>query len=211
MSEKQVPLVVIKRLPRYYRYLGELLRNNITRISSTELSEKMGVTASQIRQDLNYFGGFGQQGYGYNVEMLYNRITSILGLDRGHKTVIIGAGNLGRALANYGGFANRGYNIVGLFDVDPALKGTFIADAPVMMYDELKSFVEKEKPDIAILSVPKNSVRKVADDMVKMGIKAFLNFAYVDLEVPDDVVVENVHLSDSMMTLSYRMASKAGE
>ena len=207
MSEKQVPLVVIKRLPRYYRYLGELIKNNITRISSTELSEKMGVTASQIRQDLNYFGGFGQQGYGYNVEMLYNRITTILGLDKGHKTVIIGAGNLGRALANYGGFANRGYNIVGLFDVDKQLEGEIIAGAPVMMYSNLKKFIESEKPDIAILAVPKNSVRKVADDLISFGIKAFLNFAYVDLDVPEDVVVENVHLSDSMMTLSYRMSS----
>lgn len=208
--EKQVPLVVIKRLPRYYRYLGELLKNNITRISSTELSEKMGVTASQIRQDLNYFGGFGQQGYGYNVEVLYSRITAILGLDRGHKTVIIGAGNLGRALANYGGFANRGYNIVALFDTNPELKGTNIADIPVVMYDELESFVKEEKPDIAILTVPKTAVCKVADDLIKLGIKAFLNFAYVDLDVPDDVVVENVHLSDSMMTLSYRMAKKEG-
>jgi len=206
MSEKQVPLVVVKRLPRYYRYLGELLKNNITRISSTELSEKMGVTASQIRQDLNYFGGFGQQGYGYNVEMLYSRITTILGLDKGHKTIIIGAGNLGRALANYGGFANRGYNIIGLFDVDPELKGTVIAGAPVMMYDEVSDFVNEQKPDIAILAVPKNSVGKVADHLISLGIKAFLNFAYVDLDVPEDVVVENVHLSDSMMTLSYRMS-----
>ena len=206
MSEKQVPLVVIKRLPRYYRYLGELLKNGITRISSTELSRKMGVTASQIRQDLNYFGGFGQQGYGYNVEMLYDRITAILGLNRGHKTIIVGAGNLGKALANYGGFANRGYIIAGLFDTDASLKGSVVAGAPVMLYDEIEEFVKSEKPDIAILTVPKSEVRAVADKLVKLGVKAFLNFAYVDLEVPDDVVVENVHLSDSMMTLSYRMS-----
>ena len=205
MNEKQVPLVVIKRLPRYHRYLGELIKNNITRISSTDLSEKMGVTASQIRQDLNYFGGFGQQGYGYNVEMLYSRINSILGLDKGYKTIIIGAGNLGHALANYAGFANRGFSLVGMFDTDKEKIGQSIAGLNVKHYSELKSFIEKEKPDIAILAVPKTAVVSVADDVVSYGIKSIWNFAYVDLNLPGDVIVENVHLSDSLMTLSYRI------
>ena len=206
MNEKQVPLVVIKRLPRYHRYLGELLKNNVTRISSTDLSEKMGVTASQIRQDLNFFGGFGQQGYGYNVEMLYSRISSILGLDKGYKTIIIGSGNLGHALANYAGFANRGFSLLAMFDIDKEKIGTEIAGLKVKPYSELEKFIESEKPDIAILAVPKTAVVAVADDLVSYGIKALWNFAYVDLDLPGDVTVENVHLSDSLMTLSYRMS-----
>ncbi len=206
MNEKQVPLVVIKRLPRYHRYLGELLKNNVSRISSTDLSEKMGVTASQIRQDLNFFGGFGQQGYGYNVEMLYSRISSILGLDKGYKTIIIGSGNLGHALANYAGFANRGFSLLAMFDVDKEKIGTEIAGLKVKPYSELEMFIEAEKPDIAILAVPKTAVVAVADDLVSYGIKALWNFAYVDLDLPVDVTVENVHLSDSLMTLSYRMS-----
>lgn len=210
MNEKQVPLVVVKRLPRYHRYLGELMKNNISRISSTELSEKMGVTASQIRQDLNFFGGFGQQGYGYNVEMLYRRITSILGLDKGYKTIIVGAGHLGHALANYAGFATRGFTLSGIFDVNKDIIGTTIAGLTVRDYSELEEFVNIEKPDIAILAVPKTAVISVADDLVSYGIKGLWNFAYVDLNLPGDVMVENVHLSDSLMTLSYCMSEKKG-
>ena len=210
MTNRQVPLVVIKRLPRYHRYLGELLDNKIYRVSSTELSEKMGVTASQIRQDLNYFGGFGQQGYGYNVQMLYDAITSLLGLNKGYKTVIIGAGNLGRALANYAGFSKRGFELIGIFDTNPALLGKEISGHPIRHYDDLESFIKNEQPDIAILAVPKMTVNKVAEDMVSFGIKALWNFAHVDLDLPGDVIVENVHLSDSLMTLSYRM-SEYGE
>ncbi|MBQ4631693.1 MAG: redox-sensing transcriptional repressor Rex [Clostridia bacterium] len=205
MADKQVPLVVIRRLPRYHRYLGELLNNKIYRVSSTELSEKMGVTASQIRQDLNCFGGFGQQGYGYNVEMLYDSITKILGLDKGYKTIIIGAGNLGKALANYAGFEKRGFKLCAVFDNNKDVIGKTIAGCKVLAYADAQGFIEKEKPDIAILAVPKLAVTKVADDMVKFGIKALWNFAYVDLDLPGDVLVENVHLSDSLMTLSYRM------
>ena len=208
MNEKQVPLVVIKRLPRYYRYLGELLKNNITRISSTELSEKMNVTASQIRQDLNFFGGFGQQGYGYNVPLLYERIGSILGLDKGYKTIIVGAGNLGHALANYPGFANRGFELLGIFDADESVVGTTVAGITVKNISNLEEFVKEQKPDIAILTVPKTAVFDVANRLVACGIKALWNFAYVDLELPNDVVVENVHLSESLMTLSYRMTEK---
>lgn len=208
MNERQVPLVVIKRLPRYHRYLGELLNNKVTRISSTELSEKMGVTASQIRQDLNFFGGFGQQGYGYNVELLYERITSILGLDNGYKTIIIGAGNLGRALANYGGFANRGFRLGAIFDTDSNKIGENIAGFDVLPYSELATFIKSEKPDIAILAVPKSAVADVAEDLVKNGMRAIWNFANVDLNLPSCVIVENVHLSDSLMTLSYKIADK---
>ncbi|MDY3303396.1 MAG: redox-sensing transcriptional repressor Rex [Clostridia bacterium] len=208
MSEKQVPLVVVKRLPRYHRYLGELLKNNISRVSSTKLSKKMGVTASQIRQDLNFFGGFGQQGYGYNVEMLYDRISSLLGLDKGYKTVIIGAGNLGRALANYGGFKKRGFSLCGIFDTDPNVIGSDVAGLKVMPYADIEKFAEKEHPDIAILTLPKDAVKSVAEQLVSYGIKSFLNFVYVDLQLPDDVIIENVHLSDSIMTLSYKMTNK---
>ena len=210
MPEKQVPLVVIRRLPRYHRYLGELLNNKIYRVSSTELSEKMGVTASQIRQDLNCFGGFGQQGYGYNVEMLYDSITKILGLNKGYKTIIIGAGNLGKALANYAGFSKRGFELCGIFDVDEAIVGEYVSGCIVKNYLEIEDFIKSQKPDIAILAVPRTAVTKVADDMVKYGIKALWNFAYVDLNLPGDVIVENVHLSDSLMTLSYQM-NKLGD
>ncbi len=206
MNERQVPLVVIKRLPRYHRYLGELLKNKVTRISSTELSEKMGVTASQIRQDLNFFGGFGQQGYGYNVELLYERITSILGLDNGYKTIIIGAGNLGRALANYGGFVTRGFTLGAIFDTDIKKIGENIAGLSVRPYSELEAYVKAEKPDIAILAVPKAVVIDVADNLVDYGIRAMWNFANVDLNLPSGVIVENVHLSESLMTLSYKIA-----
>jgi len=205
LAGKQVPLVVIRRLPRYHRYLGELLNNKIYRVSSTELSEKMGVTASQIRQDLNCFGGFGQQGYGYNVEMLYDSITSILGLNKGYKTIIIGAGNLGKALANYGGFSKRGFEISGIFDINENVVGKEVAGLKVMNYSEMPKFIAEKNPDIAILAVPKTAVTAVADEVVKCGIKALWNFAYVDLALPDDVLVENVHLSDSLMTLSYKM------
>ena len=210
MSYKQVPLVVIKRLPRYHRYLSELLKNNVLRISSTDLSEKMGVTASQIRQDLNYFGGFGQQGYGYNVEMLYNRVSSILGLDKGYKTIIIGCGNLGHALANYAGFANRGFTLCAMFDTDKEKIGTEIACLTVKPCSELDEYIKTEIPYIAILAVPKTAVVSVADEIVSYGIKALWNFAYVDLNLPGDVTVENVHLSDSLMTLSYRMSENKG-
>lgn len=206
MTERQVPLVVIRRLPRYHRYLGELLNNKIYRVSSTELSRKMGVTASQIRQDLNYFGGFGQQGYGYNVEMLYDNITSILGLDKGYKTIIVGAGNLGRALANYAGFSKRGFSLCGIFDTDENIIGTEFSGLKVASYSDMPQFIKDHKPDIAILAVPKTAVNQVAEDVVNCGIKALWNFAHVDLKLPGDVIIENVHLSDSLMTLSYQMA-----
>ncbi len=208
---RKISLVVIRRLPRYYRYLGELLNHGIKRISSKELSEKMNVTASQIRQDLNCFGGFGQQGYGYNVEELHYEIGGILGLRDGHKTIIAGAGHLGHALANHGGFEKRGFKLIAIFDNDAEKIGTSING--VMVYDiaEMKDFLQKNPASIGILAVPRASTTEVADTMVECGIKGLLNFSYMDLKVPDDVMVENVHLSDSMMTLSYQLRDKKAD
>ncbi len=208
---RKISLVVIRRLPRYYRYLGELLNQNVKRISSKELSEKMNVTASQIRQDLNCFGGFGQQGYGYNVEELHSEIGRILGLRDGHKTIIAGAGNLGHALANHGGFEKRGFKLVGIFDNDEEKIGTFINGVEVYDVAGLKDFLDKNDVSIGILAVPRTCTPQIADIMAAGGIKGILNFSYMDLKVPDSVVVENVHLSDSIMTLSYQIRNNSGK
>jgi redox-sensing transcriptional repressor len=200
-----VPMPVIRRLPRYHRYLEELLKNDVKRISSRELSERMGVTASQIRQDLNNYGGFGQQGYGYNVEELYNTLTKILGLDKTYNTIIIGAGNLGQAIANYTNFERTGFSLKGIFDVNPRLFGLKIRDIEIMDVEILEDFLSKNKIDIAILCIPKDNSQIMADRLVKAGIKAIWNFSPIDLKVPDDVILENVHLSDSLLTLSYRI------
>ncbi|WP_434639772.1 redox-sensing transcriptional repressor Rex [Thermoanaerobacterium thermosaccharolyticum] len=200
-----VPMPVIRRLPRYHRYLEELLKNDVKRISSRELSEKMGVTASQIRQDLNNYGGFGQQGYGYNVEELYNTLTRILGLDKTYSTIIIGAGNLGQAIANYTNFERTGFNLKGIFDINPKLFGLKIRDIEIMDVDNLEDFLASNKIDIAILCIPKDNSQIMADRLIKSGIKAIWNFSPIDLKVPDDVILENVHLSDSLLTLSYRI------
>ena len=205
-DRKKISFEVIKRLPRYYRYLGELAANNITRISSKELSSRMNVTASQIRQDLNCFGGFGQQGYGYNVESLYKSVGEILGLYNGHKTILIGAGNLGRALVNYKSFEKRGFKVIGVFDNNPAKIGQTIGEQTVLAFDEVDAFIRKNKPDIAILAVPKAAAGDVATKVIALGIKGLLNFSYTDIDVPDGVEVENVHISDSLMTLSYKIA-----
>lgn len=202
---KSISKAVIKRLPRYYRYLGELIEEGIERISSNELSAKMRVTASQIRQDLNNFGGFGQQGYGYNVPYLYEEIGKILGLDKTHHMIIIGAGNLGQALANYVKFEKRGFKIVGVFDINPVLKGISIRGNGIRMMSELPEFLQKEDVQIAALTVPKSSAAEIAELLVQNGIKAIWNFAHLDLNVPKDVIVENVHLSESLMRLSYNL------
>ena len=206
MEERQISKAVIKRLPRYYRYLGEMLNNGVERISSGELSTKMQVTASQIRQDLNNFGGFGQQGYGYNVKFLYDEIGKILGVDKKHPMIIIGGGNFGHALANYD-FEKNGFITKAIFDVRPSLVGTDVRGIPVLMMDELEDFVAREHIEIAVLTLPKDRVAEIADRLVRCGIKALWNFAHLDLKVPDDVVVENVHLVDSLMQLSYRISS----
>lgn len=205
VEAKQISKAVIKRLPRYYRYLGELLEENVERISSNDLSRKMHVTASQIRQDLNNFGGFGQQGYGYNVPYLYAEIGKILGLDKTHHMIIIGAGNLGQALANYVQFEKRGFKVVGIFDVNPVLKGISIRGNEIRMMDELPEFLKTYDVQIAALTLPKNNAAETADLLVKQGIKAIWNFAHLDLDVPEDVIVENVHLSESLMRLSYNL------
>lgn len=208
MSEKGISSAVIRRLPRYYRYLGELLENDVVRISSKELSERMNVTASQIRQDLNNFGGFGQQGYGYNVEYLYTEIGKILGLDKKYSMIIIGAGNLGQAPANYSDFERKGFVLKGLFDVNPVLKGVSIRDTPIMMMEELEDFLKENVVHIAALTIPKAKAPQTAQNLVKFGIKAIWNFAPTDLHLPSDIVSENVHLSESLMRLSYSLKSK---
>ena len=186
LEEREISRAVIRRLPRYYRYLGELLENGVERISSNDLSKRMKVTASQIRQDLNNFGGFGQQGYGYNVKYLYTEIGKILGLEEDHNIIIIGAGNLGQALANYAAFENRGFILKGIFDV--------------------KTFVQNNEIDIAVLTIPKEKAIEVANMLVENGVRAIWNFAHTDLNLPDNVVVENVHLSESLMQLSYNIS-----
>lgn len=204
-NEKKVPAVVVKRLPRYYRYLGELIKQDVKRISSNALSIKMNVTASQIRQDFNYFGGFGQQGYGYNVEYLYNEIGEILGLNDGDTTVIVGAGNLGRAIASHGAFEKRGFKLVGIFDNNEKVIGTVINGIEVMSVDNLEDFLTKNRVDIGILTVPKAAVVETAERLVKCGVKGLMNFAYTELNFDKDIAVENVHLSDTLMTLSYKI------
>lgn len=206
MDEKSISKAVIRRLPRYYRYLGELLEEGVERISSNELSSKMHVTASQIRQDLNNFGGFGQQGYGYNVKYLYTEIGKILGLEEDHNIIIIGAGNLGQALANYAAFENRGFILKGIFDVNPRLQGVSIRGVPIRMMDDLKTFVQNNEIDIAVLTIPKEKAIEVANMLVENGVRAIWNFAHTDLNLPDNVVVENVHLSESLMQLSYNIS-----
>ncbi len=206
MEAKQISKAVIKRLPRYYRYLGELLEDNVERISSNDLSKKMRVTASQIGQDLNNFGGFGQQGYGYNVKYLYTEIGKILGLDTVHPMIIVGAGNLGQALANYVEFEKRGFKLVGIFDVNPVLEGIAVRGIEIQMISDLPFFLKENNVEIAILTLPKNKAIDMADILIENGIKAIWNFAHVDLDTPDGVIVENVHLSESLMTLSYNLS-----
>lgn len=208
MEHRKISRAVISRLPRYHRYLGDLLEEGVERISSNDLSKKMQVTASQIRQDLNNFGGFGQQGYGYNVKYLYTEIGKILGLDKTHDFIIIGAGNLGQALANYASFERSGFILKSLFDVNPRLEGMTIRGVQVRMMDELVDFLQDNEIEIAALTIPRSKAVEVADILVENGIKAIWNFAHTDLTLPKDVVVENVHLSDSLMQLSYNITRK---
>ena len=211
MEQRKISRAVISRLPRYYRYLGDLQEAGVERISSSDLSKKMHVTASQIRQDLNNFGGFGQQGYGYNVKYLYTEIGKILGLDRSHNFIIIGAGNLGQALANYASFERSGFILKSLFDVNPRLEGVTIRGIPVRMVDELEDFLKNNDIEIAALTLPKSKAIEVADILVDNGVKGIWNFAHTDLSLPKDVVVENVHLSDTLMKLSYNLCQQDKE
>lgn len=204
-KKRDISMAVIKRLPKYYRHLAELLRNDVDRISSKELSDKIGFTASQIRQDFNCFGGFGQQGYGYNVKELYNEIGKILGTDKEYNTIIVGAGNIGQAIANYSRFEKVGFNLKGIFDTNPKLIGVRIKDIEIEDVDNIDTFLSKNSIDIGIICVPANTAQKIADLFVANGIKGIWNFAPVDLDVPEDVSVENVHLLESMLTLVYLM------
>ena len=205
MENRAISQAVIKRLPRYMRYLTELRAQGVERISSQELSEQMKVTASQIRQDLNLFGGFGQQGYGYNVSNLIREIGIILGLDQSHDIIVIGAGNLGRALAGYANFENRGLFIRALFDIKPENTVKNVRGLPVYSMDELPEYLKNNRVDIAVLTIPKTAALSAAQILYNGGVRGFWNFAHLDLALPDDAFVENVHLSDSLMQLTYRL------
>lgn len=205
MDKKKISMAVVRRLPKYQRYLKELMDNDVDRISSKELSEKIGFTASQIRQDLNCFGDFGQQGYGYNVKDLYNKICEILGLNREYNTIIIGAGNIGQAVANYMNFDKLGFKLTGIFDINPKLIGLKIRDIEIMDTDYLDKFLKESKVDIAILCVPQNSAQRITNVLIDGGVQGIWNFAPVDLVVPETIIVENVHLSESLLTISYLM------
>jgi len=212
MMEKNISRAVISRLPRYYRCLEKLMYDHVDRVSSTELAEMMKVTASQIRQDLNTFGGFGQQGYGYNVQNLFAELTKILGLDREHNMVVIGAGNLARAFTNYIGFKRIGFYIKGLFDNNPEVIGQTFHDLTVKPMEELADFIKEENIEIGILAVPWEYLNEAASDMISAGIKNIWNFAPggLDIEVPDDVIIQNENLSDSLIQLSF-IVTAAGQ
>ena len=214
VEEKEISRAVIKRLPRYYRYLGELLESGTERISSGELSERMQVTASQIRQDLNNFGGFGQQGYGYNVKHLHTEIGKILGLDQDYNMIIIGAGNLGQALANYVKFEKNGFLVKGLFDVNPKLKGVAVRGIVIRMTDELPAFLQEHDIQIAALTLPKQYAKEMADFLVDHGIRAIWNFAHTDLHLPEDHVVvfqkQGTHCSFAPFTKNRTISSTVG-
>ncbi len=202
---KKVSMAVIRRLPKYHRYLADLLDKEVYRISSKELSEIIGFTASQIRQDLNNFGGFGQQGYGYNVEELFGELSKILGLDKAYNTIILGAGNLGQALANYSGFRRSGFKVKAIFDINQKLIGTKIKDLEVMDVGLMEEFVKNEDITIAVICTPKEKAQDSADKLIEYGIKGIWNFAPVDIVVPKDIKVEEVNLSESLYVLSYML------
>ncbi|MCQ2449088.1 MAG: redox-sensing transcriptional repressor Rex [Clostridia bacterium] len=206
MATHNISDSVIRRLPRYYRFLGDLHNAGISRISSRELSERMGLTASQIRQDLNCFGGFGQQGYGYNIDLLQAEIGQILGLDRPQNAVLLGAGNLGRALAQHIDFSRRGFHLIGVFDRKEALFGQVIRGLPVRDVATLDDFCRDNYPSVAIMCIPKEEAEPMVDQLVRLGVTGFWNFSHFDIAMKyPNVSVENVHFGDSLMTLSYRL------
>lgn len=207
-----ISLSVIRRLPRYYRFLGDLVKDGVTRISSRELSERMGLTASQIRQDLNCFGGFGQQGYGYNTNLLRDKIGDILGIKKGNPLIIVGAGNIGRAIALNMDFPNMGFDLIGIFDVKEEIVGTPLRGINIKNINTLEEFCEQHHPSVAVLTTPREVAPLLAERLVKLGIKGFWNFSHYDLSVRyPDIIVENVHLGDSLMTLSYLIKDMAGK
>ncbi len=203
MKDKNISVAVIRRLPKYHRYLKEMLDNDIKRISSKELSKMIGFTASQIRQDLNNFGGFGQQGYGYNVEDLYSEIGKILGLTRPYNVVIVGAGNLGQALANYSSFDRLGFKLQAMFDVNPKVIGLKINNIEVLDMDQFEQFVNDHNVEIVYICTSRDGAQEVADKIQKTKVRAIWNFAPVDLKIKSDIIVENIHLIDNLLTVSY--------
>lgn len=209
--EKRISASVVNRLPRYYRYISELYYSGMERISSKELSRKMGVTASQIRQDFNCFGGFGQQGYGYNVRYLYGEISSILGIQNGYTAILVGAGNMGRAFTANTNFEKRGFRLIGIFDKDPEKIGKQIRGIAISDYSAAKQFIAENKPSMAIIAVPRQNVDEVICDLKSFGINAFLNFSYTEVSSSDDTVVENVHLGDSLMKLCYKISERCNK
>ncbi len=209
---KEISSSVISRLPRYYRFLCDLYSNGYKRISSKELADIMGFTASQIRQDFNCFGGFGQQGYGYNIEQLISEFSDILGLNKLKTAILIGAGNLGRAVASQMSFEDKGFKLIGIFDCDPLYDGIRIRDLPIESDDNIEGFCKKHKPDMAVLCLPADKAPEMVDNLVSYGIKSFWNFSHYDIHRKHpDTNVANVHLSDSLMTLSFIIKNKAGE
>lgn len=202
-KDNKVSLTVIRRLPKYHRYLSDLMDKGISRISSQELSVLTGFTASQIRQDLNNFGGFGQQGYGYNVEDLQRELGKILGLDQKYNAVIVGAGNLGQAIANYRGFEDAGFRVLSMFDRNPRVIGLKIRDIEIRDMEQIEDFIKENNVEIGIITTPKESAQAVADIYIKAGVKGIWNFAPTDISVPDDMIIENVRLNESLFILSY--------
>ncbi len=207
-GSRKISKAVISRLPAYYRNLHELLEKDITRISSEQLSRIMKTTASQVRQDLNHFGGFGQQGYGYNVTRLYEEIGKILGVEESHKVIIVGAGNITHALVNYAGFHDHGFDFICIFDRNPLTHGLAIGPVPVRPLNELPAFVRSNKVDIVTICVPREPAKIYAKKIYKLGLRSFWNFAHTDLSLPDDAFVKDVHLLDSVLELSYMINEK---
>ncbi len=206
MPKSNISTPVIRRLPRYYRFLGELKAQGITRISSGELSRRMGLTASQVRQDFNCFGEFGQQGYGYNVELLQSEIGDILGLNRLRNAILIGVGNLGKAVAQHIRFNSFGFQLIGLFEERESLIGQMVKNIPIRSVKDLDEFCRENKPELAVLCIPKEGAQSITEQLIKLGIKGFWNFSHYDITLNyPDVQVENVHFSDSLMTLSYKL------
>ena len=206
MAKQAISTPVIRRLPRYYRFLGDLEREHVERISSRELAQRMGFSASQIRQDFNCFGGFGQQGYGYHVKELREMIGKILGVQEHTGVILIGAGNLGKAIAAHVDFEKRGCKLIGIFDNNPLIQGMSTANLPIMPMESLQTFCEQQHPQVAVLCIPKDAAQQLADQLIALGISGFWNFSHFDLRINNpDVIVENVHLGDSLMTLAYCM------
>lgn len=203
MKKEKVSTAVIRRLPRYYRNLEELSRAGVIRISSGALSAAMGITASQIRQDLSCFGEFGLQGYGYNVENLRKEIGEILGVGQGHRAILLGAGNLGRALMENFHFERTGFTLTAAFDIDPSIVGTNLAGVPVMDIEELENYLKREKIDVAVLTVPVRAAQSVTDRLTNCKVRGIWNFTNTELSTPKSTVVENVHFADSLLTLGY--------